>query len=70
MSTLVETAELRDVPEIETPKPLPPKARLLSQLVRPKSDQDPDELLRNRFLCRGGGCCCAGRQASARVPWR
>jgi len=37
-----------------------PRARLLSELVRPKYDQDPDELLRRRFLCRGGGLLLCG----------
>jgi hypothetical protein len=60
MNPLVEAAEIRDVPEIEMPKSAPPKARLLSELVRPKHDQDPDELFQHRFLCRGGGLLLCG----------
>jgi len=33
---------------------------LLSELVRLIHDQDPDELLRDRFLCRGGGLLLCG----------
>src|SRR5688500_19891006 len=36
-----------------------PDAKLLSALVRP-IDGDPNELLRHRFLCRGGGLLLVG----------
>lgn len=38
----------------------PPKARLLSELVQPTRNDDPDELLRSRFLCCGGGMLLCG----------
>jgi hypothetical protein len=38
----------------------PPQARRLSDLVRPKQGQDPDELLQHRFLRRGGGLLLCG----------
>jgi len=69
MSTLVETAELRDVPEVEVPKSAPPQARLLSELARPKQHEDPDELLRLRFLCRGGGLLLCGPTGIGKSSW-
>jgi len=39
--------------------PLPP-AKPLGALVRPCADTDPNELLRHRFLCRGGSCLLVG----------
>ena len=42
----------------EAPTP-PPAARRLNELVLPSAD-DPDELLKHRFLCRGGGMLLAG----------
>ena len=44
----------------EAAKPAPPKARLLSELVRPKYDHDPDEFLRHRYVSRGGGLLLCG----------
>ncbi|MGD1084693.1 MAG: AAA family ATPase [Verrucomicrobiota bacterium] len=42
------------------PLPLPPpEARLLGELVLPSED-DPNELLKHRFLCRGGGLLLVG----------
>jgi hypothetical protein len=50
-------AEIGDVTE---PKPDgPPEAKLLSALVAHVTD-DPNELLKNRFLCRGGGLLLVG----------
>jgi hypothetical protein len=44
----------------ETEKPAgPPEAKLLSALVAHVTD-DPNELLKNRFLCRGGGLLLVG----------
>lgn len=60
MNAVLKEYGIDDVPEAETPKPAPPKARLLSELVRSKDDEDPDELLRYRFLCRGGGLLLCG----------
>ena len=37
----------------------PPVARRLSDLVLP-TDDDPNELLKYRFLCRGGGLVMVG----------
>ena len=37
----------------------PPPARRLGELVLPP-DNDPDELLKYRFLCRGGGMLLVG----------
>src|SRR5205814_7826426 len=37
----------------------PPVARRLSELVLPR-ENDPDELLKHRFLCRGGGMLLVG----------
>ena len=37
----------------------PPPAKRLNELVRHRQD-DPDELLRHRFLCRGGGMLLVG----------
>jgi hypothetical protein len=59
MNELLE-AEIRDAPEVETPKAPPPTARLLSELVCPAPGKDPDELLRHRFLCRGAGLLLCG----------
>ena len=42
-----------------TPTQAPIVARLLSELVRFR-DNDPDELLRSRYLCRGGGLLLVG----------
>ena len=39
--------------------PAPVIARLLSELVRFR-DNDPNELLRSRYLCRGGGLLLVG----------
>jgi hypothetical protein len=36
-----------------------PEAKLLSELVAPRAD-DPDELLKHRYLCRGGGMLLVG----------
>jgi len=59
-STLAEYG-ICDVPEIDAEtKPGPPKARLLSELVHPQHDKSPDELLRHRFLRRGGGALLCG----------
>lgn len=71
MSALLETPELREPPtaETETKPALPPKARLLSELVRPKQDDDPDELLRHRFLCRGGGLLLCGPTGIGKSSW-
>lgn len=69
MNGLIESAELRDVPEIETQNPPPPKARLLSELVRPIHGKDPDELLQNRFLCRGGGLLLCGPTGVGKSSW-
>lgn len=41
----------------ESPKPV---ARKLSELVRIEGDSDPDELLKRRYLCRGGALLLAG----------
>ena len=41
-------------------QPLLPEVRLLSDLVRPIAD-DPDELLKDRYLCRGGGLLIVGQ---------
>src|SRR6266567_8862996 len=62
MKELLELPEISDVPEVETETKSapPPKARLLSELIRPKHDQDPDELLKPRFLSRGGGLLLCG----------
>ena len=50
-------AEIGDVTE---PKPDgPPEAKLLSALVAHVTD-DPNELLKKRFLCRGGGLLLVG----------
>jgi hypothetical protein len=38
----------------------PPVARPLSALVRPVESDDPNELLRHRYLCRGGGLLFCG----------
>ena len=49
-----------DLPGEETEtKAAPPAARKLSELEKPKSD-DQTELLKNRFLCRGGGLLLCG----------
>ena len=37
-----------------------PEAKLLSALLRPKAESDPNELLRNRLLCRGGSLLLVG----------
>ena len=42
-----------------TPAPTPIVARLLSELVR-FHENDPNELLRYRYLCRGGGLLLVG----------
>ena len=41
------------------PLPTPPVARLLSDLKLPAAN-DPDELLKRRFLCRRGGMLLVG----------
>lgn len=69
MKPLVENAEILDVPDVEAPKPTPPKARLLSELVCPKPHQDPDELLLHRFLCRGGGLLLCGPTGIGKSSW-
>lgn len=45
--------------EIEASVPPCPEAKLLSQLIKPP-ENDPSELLRYRFLCRGGGALLVG----------
>lgn len=66
MPSLIDKPELLavpDLPETANDKPSqspPPTANLLGDLVHPKLDGDPDELLRNRFLCRGGGLLLCG----------
>jgi hypothetical protein len=47
-------------PEAEVITPSTPHARMLSELVRPQHENDPNELLQNRFLCRGGGLLLCG----------
>lgn len=42
-----------------TPSASPVVARLLSELVR-FHENDPNELLRSRYLCRGGGLLLVG----------
>ena len=39
---------------------MPPKARLLHEFVRATEGQGSDELLRQRYLCRGGGLLLCG----------
>lgn len=49
-----------DMGETPDEKPTgPPEAKLLSALVRP-TDGDTNELLKRRFLCRGGGLLIVG----------
>jgi hypothetical protein len=58
MNTLA--AEYINVPEVEAePTAEVPNVRSIFDIVRPQHD-DPDELLRNRFLCRGGGLLFCG----------
>jgi hypothetical protein len=45
--------------ETKTSSGPPPKARKLTELVLP-ADGDPNELLKHRFLCRGGGLLLCG----------
>ena len=61
MNTLVDAAEILDVPDVNggTEKPLPPKTKHLGELARRTVD-DPNELLRRGFLCRGGGLLLVG----------
>ena len=57
---LLEPPELLgDDPQSQTQAP-PPEARLLGALVRSSPGNDPNELLRHRFLCRGGGLLLVG----------
>jgi AAA domain len=46
-----------------------PIARKLSELVRVAPEADPDELLRHRFLCRGGGLLVAGPTGIGKSAW-
>ena len=47
-----------EIGEVEKPAG-PPEAKLLSALVR-HTDDDPNELLKHRFLCRSGGLLLVG----------
>ena len=44
---------------VEASSTPPPRAVSLGELQRPLADS-PEELLRNRYLCRGGGLLLAG----------
>lgn len=60
MSELLETPEILDAPEIEPgPAPQPPESKLLADLKR-RGANDPSELLRTGYLCRGGGLLLCG----------
>jgi hypothetical protein len=61
MNELIDRPEILDVPEADDQQPLrpPPVARPLSALVRCETN-DPNELLRFRYLCRGGGLLLPG----------
>jgi len=60
MNELLEAPEILDVPDVDTEaKFQTPEARSLFDLARPKPD-DRTELLRHRFLCRGGGLLLCG----------
>lgn len=52
-------ADAENIPTT-TPATPPPIARKLSELVRVECDDDPAELLKSRYLCRGGGLLLAG----------
>jgi AAA domain len=70
MNTLLETPELCEPPMPETEiRPVPPKARLLGELVRPNRGNDANELLENRFLCRGGGLLFCGPTGIGKSSW-
>jgi phage/plasmid primase-like uncharacterized protein len=49
-------------------QPLPPNF-LLSELAVPPRGNDPDELLRYRFLCRGGGLLLCGPTGIGKSSW-
>ncbi len=60
MNSLLEIPELHEAPDIaNAPALLPPEAKPLSALIRHDGD-DPNELLRHRYLCRGGGLLLVG----------
>src|ERR1700728_1127290 len=71
MNALLETPEILDTPETtsEIIKLTPPEARLLSELMLPPSGNDPDELLCDRFLCRGGGLLLCGPTGIGKSSW-
>jgi hypothetical protein len=52
-------------PPPELPKPFKPSARTLDKFVKPLAN-DPDELLKHRFLCRGGGLLLVGQTGSGK----
>jgi hypothetical protein len=69
MNDFLEVAEMRDVPgEPDETKAPPPVSRKLSEIERTKSD-DPTELLKNRFLCRGGGLLLCGPTGIGKSSW-
>ena len=60
MNDILEEYAFRDVPDEPTEaNALPPATRKLSELVKPQAD-DRTELLKHRFLCRGGGLLLCG----------
>jgi hypothetical protein len=60
VNELLDSPELREVPDADMPKKTPPpEARSLFDLDRPES-YDQTELLKYRFLCRGGGLLLCG----------
>jgi hypothetical protein len=69
MNTLLETPELREPPAVEAEMRPPPQSRRLSELVRLKENQDANELLRQRFLCRGGGLLLCGPTGIGKSSW-
>jgi AAA domain len=69
VSELREIEGIGDVPEVDTPQKMPPPvARSLLEIERPKPD-DRTELLRNRYLCRGGGLLFCGPTGIGKSSW-
>ena len=60
MNPLLDTPGILDVPIFdELPKTLPPVAKKLGELAG-RIENDPSELLKNGYLCRGGGLLLVG----------
>ena len=60
MNELLESPVILEVPEMTAePTPQPPESKPLADLKRREAN-DPTELLRNGYLCRGGGLLLCG----------